>query len=290
MYENNFWYLRAPPNKMGTSVIHYDQNHQIMCVFSGKKEWIMWDLQTENRNVPMWNDYYRHPDSGASQGSDDSPIDGERVDLERFPEFAKARWSNTTIEKGDCLFTPANLLHYVRSWGESEDDPRSFALMTMYQVHEQYDPTHCKDPPPYVALSEYDTMWGEFPGSKAVPRCMNHIKMGYPNWKRTLAGLAKKEVDEATFVKFWSSKARYPEKSLKAAWKRFNKESFSGNWPERVFNSTALSRLAKDVMCASQGHSGPERKLKDGESWDSRNEYSLAGGTKGYTEEQHKEL
>lgn len=61
MYENNFWYLRTPPDKIGTSTLHYDMNHQIMCVFSGKKEWIMWDLQTEKEKIPMWNEYYKRP-------------------------------------------------------------------------------------------------------------------------------------------------------------------------------------------------------------------------------------
>jgi len=133
-------------------------------------------------------------------------------------------------------------------------------------------------------------MWGEFPGSKAVPRCMNHIKMGYPDWKRTMAELSRKELGEAAFMNFWTSQGRYPNKLVTKAWKRFHKEDFpaGSTWKEKVFNSTAL--LAKDVACSDQGHSGPERKLKEGESWDARNEYSLAGGTKGYTDEQHREL
>lgn len=290
LYENNFWYLRVPPEMMGTSTIHYDMNHQIMCVFAGKKEWIMWDLQTEASKIPMWNDYYRRPSEGKPRGSDDSPIDGERVDLTRWPEFAKAKWSNTTIEKGDCLYTPAHLLHYVRSWSNEADDYRNIALMTMFQTEEAFDPAHCSDVPDYISLSEYDVMWGEFPGSKAVPRCMNHIKMGYPNWKRLLQQLAKKELDEASFIKYWRSRDRYPKKQIKAAWKGFLSEELEGTWAEKVFNSTSLTQLAKDLSCAMEGLEGPERKLRDGESWDARNEYSLAGSTKGYTDERHQDL
>merc|ERR1712086_622427 len=130
-----------------------------------------------------------------------------------------------------------------------------------------------------------------FPGSMEVPRCMNHIKMGYPNYKQSLAILAKNEVDKNGFIQFWlqNGHERYPKKRIKAAWKRFSAEALVGSWAERLFNSTAVSQLAKDVACAGEGHEGPERKLKDGESWDSRNEYSLAGGTKGYTDEQHGE-
>merc|ERR1712113_1086406 len=150
--------------------------------------------------------------------------------------------------KGDCLFTPANLLHYVRSWSEGGDE-RNFALMTMFQVEEKYDPKHCVDPPAYVKLSEYDTMWGEFPGSMDVPRCMNHIKMGYPNWKRSLAMLAKKEVGKDEFVKFWTTE-NYPKKKIQAAWKQFSKEPTVGTWAEKLFNSTVVLNLAKDVACA----------------------------------------
>merc|ERR1712039_899856 len=146
----------------------------------------------------------------------------------------------------------------------------------------KYDPSHCQDPPAYVTLSEYDVMWGEFPGSKEVPRCMNHIKMGYDNWKRTLAQLTKSKHSKEQFLQFWSQQTRYPAKRIKQAWKEFVLESKQspGSWAEKVFNSTALAKLAKDVACANNGHEGPERKMKDGESWDARNEYSLAGGLK----------
>eukprot|EP00434_Breviolum_minutum_P045713 symbB.v1.2.041042.t1/scaffold7772.1/size9363/1 len=132
-------------------------------MFAGKKEWIMWDLRSESKKIPMWNEYYRG--KGRPEGSDDSPIDGERVDLKRWPEFGKARWRNTTIEKGDCLYLPAHLLHYVRSWSDDED-PRIIALMTMFQTEESYDPRYCQDVPSHSYLSDYDVMWGEFPGSK----------------------------------------------------------------------------------------------------------------------------
>jgi len=287
MYENNFWYLRVPPEKMGTSTIHYDMNHQVMCMFAGKKEWIMWDLRSESKKIPMWNEYYRG--KGRPEGSDDSPIDGERVDLKRWPEFGKARWRNTTIEKGDCLYLPAHLLHYVRSWSDDED-PRIIALMTMFQTEESYDPRYCQDVPSHSYLSDYDVMWGEFPGSKDVPRCMNHVKMGFPNWKRMLAQIAKKEVSEKAFVKFWS-KEGYPKKRVKTAWQQFQEDVLAvpeRSWAEQVFNSSALLNLAKDVVCGMEGLEGPERKLRDGESWDARNEYSLAGEHKGYTDEKHE--
>merc|ERR1712054_282245 len=96
----------------------------------------------------------------------------------------------------------------------------------------------CQDTPAYVPLNEYDVMWGEFPGSKAVPRCMNHIKMGYPNWKRMLSQLARQEVNRDGFMRFWSSHANYPKKRIKAAWESLSKQDIIGSWAEKVFNST----------------------------------------------------
>merc|ERR1719275_217285 len=104
-------------------------------MFRGKKEWITWDMQKERKKIPMWNKYYKTPEQGGPRGSDDSPIDGERVDLLRWPEFAKAKWMNASMEAGDCLYTPALLLHYVRSF------KRNVAGMTMFQREERYDPT-----------------------------------------------------------------------------------------------------------------------------------------------------
>mmetsp|Transcript_43025 Transcript_43025/g.96826 ORF Transcript_43025/g.96826 Transcript_43025/m.96826 type:complete len:512 (-) Transcript_43025:113-1648(-) len=290
LYENNFWYLKVPKDVMGTSTIHYDMNHQIMCLFAGKKEWIMWDLATDAKVIPMWNELYR-ANKGQTEGSDDSPIDGERVDLERWPEFAKARWTNVTMEKGDCLYTPAQRLHYVRSYSDDTEDRRIIALMTMFQREERYDPASCVDPPDYVRLSEYDVMWGEFPGSKAVPHCMNHIKMGYPNWKRRLTGLAGKELEEKAFVSYWARHSEYPKKRIRAAWKTFTeKESNAGSWAERVFNSTILAKLAKDIACADEGHQGPAKKPTEDDIWNHRMEYSMAGGQAGYTDEKHADL
>lgn len=59
MYENNFWISYNDKGNFSTSVIHYDMNHQIMCLFEGSKEWIMWDLQKEIDKIPMWSDYYQ---------------------------------------------------------------------------------------------------------------------------------------------------------------------------------------------------------------------------------------
>jgi len=41
--------------------------------------------------------------------------------------------------------------------------------MTMYNhADSKFDSTYCNDVPGYTPLSQYDVMWGEFPGSEAA--------------------------------------------------------------------------------------------------------------------------
>ena len=106
--ELNFWFSKGNTY----STLHYDMNHQIMCQIDGRKEWRFWDLRTERDNIPMWSQFYQ-----TEQRSDDSPIDPLDVDLERFPQFANAKWTNTTLHPGECLLIPNyHWLHYVRGF------------------------------------------------------------------------------------------------------------------------------------------------------------------------------
>ena len=179
LYEANLWINYNEGLNFSSSVIHYDMNHQMMCVYDGKKEWILWDSWNQMEHIPMWSGYFT-PGGGRPQGSDDSPVDPERVDLRRFPQFGKARWTNTTMLPGDCMYLPAHLLHYVRSWG------RNIAGMYMFQTEEQYDPQACAGAPTTAAgalpLSEYDILW-DFPGRRGEAG-YNKVKMGYAQWKR----------------------------------------------------------------------------------------------------------
>ena len=38
---------RAEGRNFSSSVIHYDMNHQMMCLYAGEKEWITWDSHSQ---------------------------------------------------------------------------------------------------------------------------------------------------------------------------------------------------------------------------------------------------
>jgi len=179
LYESNLWINYNEGRNFSSSVIHYDMNHQMMCLYAGTKEWILWDSGKYSKDVPLWSEYLktRNGQIIPPQGSDDSPIDPERVDLEAFPSFAKAKWRNTTMEAGDCMYLPAWQLHYVRSWN------RNIAGMYMFQTGQRYDRENCKDfPTTSTPLNDFDILWN-FPGAPNTAG-YNQVKMGYPDWKK----------------------------------------------------------------------------------------------------------
>ena len=177
VYEANVWINHNEGRNFSSSVIHYDMNQQMMCLYDGEKEWITWETESQIDHIPMWFDNYVKAHRKGYE-SDDSPIDPERVDLERFPLFAKARWTNTTMRAGDCMYLPAYHLHYVRSTG------RNIAGMYMWSTEDEFEQASCEDVPTQtgVPLARYDIIW-DFPGH-ADHVGFNRVKMGYTDWKR----------------------------------------------------------------------------------------------------------
>mmetsp|Transcript_23043 Transcript_23043/g.50694 ORF Transcript_23043/g.50694 Transcript_23043/m.50694 type:complete len:515 (+) Transcript_23043:38-1582(+) len=262
MYENNLWINMNHGHSFSSSVIHYDMNHQIMCQISGKKEWFFWDMKEDGHNIPTWSKYYNQKRHTASS-SDDSPIDAERIDLEKFPQFASAKWYNTTMEPGDCLFTPALSMHYVRTTG------RAIALMTMFQTEERPDPEcikkHTLSAMQNHTMDEYDTAWS-FPEEREGLLGWNMVKMGFPNWRlgmqdplfRHINKQKGKSIDEKQLMKFLKPQLDKWSKSMKQrvsqAFKVATTEGKKkGITPEMVYSSQALRYLFKDIAVMSEG-------------------------------------
>lgn len=171
--EMNFWMSRGSTH----SVIHYDMNQQIMCQIAGRKEWRFWDLRTELPHIPMWSEFYPN-----TMSSDDSPIDPIEVDLAKYPEFLKARWTNTTLSPGECLLIPSrHALHFVRSFPGERNIGFSVHVSRNYENSSFYD---CDDKVSNLThsnLGKFEVMW-PFPGDPRESG-YNKVRMGFGDWK-----------------------------------------------------------------------------------------------------------
>jgi hypothetical protein len=58
-------------------------------------------------HVPLWENNFERRHPAQSRASDDSLIDGEYVDLLKYPKFRNVTLSVVTQNAGDCLWIPA---------------------------------------------------------------------------------------------------------------------------------------------------------------------------------------
>jgi len=175
IYELNFWLSSGGSH----STLHYDMNHQIMCQIDGKKEWRFWDLRTEQTKIPMWSEFYSN-----EYRSDDAPIDPLNADLESFPEFLNANWTNTTLNAGECLLIPSyHWLHYVSS--PSYERNMAFSVHVSPMMIEAkshiYD---CDEDVKNISASSLGkfNVTIPFPGDVRESG-YNTVRMGHPDWK-----------------------------------------------------------------------------------------------------------
>ena len=54
-----------------------------------------------------------------------SPINVDRVDLQRFPKFAEARVEHVRLHPGDALYIPENYWHVIKSTGRNSTRTQS---------------------------------------------------------------------------------------------------------------------------------------------------------------------
>lgn len=117
--------LQPPPPKLedpllnawfgpaGTiSPLHTDPYHNILCQVVGKK-YVRLYSPAETGNL-----YPRGMEGSGVDMSNTSQVDVEAEDSERdgeFPLFRKARYVETILGEGDCLYIPVGWWHYIRS-------------------------------------------------------------------------------------------------------------------------------------------------------------------------------
>lgn len=126
-----------------TSSQHFDTHDNLMLQIDGTKDIYM---SHPNESSRMYMDH--HDKFGLS------PINVDRVDLERFPRFADARVQHVRLEPGDALYIPDGYWHVIRSHG------RNIALAFEFAA-----PRRPQHQPWTAALMEFErhpgTLWGE---------------------------------------------------------------------------------------------------------------------------------
>ena len=87
-----------------TSSLHFDTHDNLMLQLDGAKELLLFH---PNQSHHFYSDF--HNKFGLS------PISADRVDLDRFPDFAAAATYRTVLRKGDALYIPDGWWHLIKS-------------------------------------------------------------------------------------------------------------------------------------------------------------------------------
>jgi len=115
MHQINHWFSGG-----GTSsVLHRDANENLNCLMDGSKDLVFINKTYSEREL-YWD---------FSQNHHHSHVDCDRVDLNRFPNFAQIKWWHAHMEKGDCLFIPVGWFHHVKSYGT-----RNYAVNLWFDI------------------------------------------------------------------------------------------------------------------------------------------------------------
>ena len=83
---------------------HYDPKHNLLCQVVGAKRIRLYHPQYSDRLYPVEGKLYNN-----------SQVDVERPDLERFPLAANLPYWECTLQRGEMLYIPPRFWHHVRS-------------------------------------------------------------------------------------------------------------------------------------------------------------------------------
>lgn len=129
------------------SILHKDAFNQMNCLFNGTKRWKLVHNKYEKFIHKTWE-----PSREIGGHSD---IDVNEVDLLKYPNITKIRWSDYTLKAGDCIFLPKGYYHQVNSFGPMNVAVSIlFSRITTFEDHDCDSSNHQPTP-----LSEMDVQW-----------------------------------------------------------------------------------------------------------------------------------
>ena len=111
-----------------SSLLHSHPEHNLHCVLDGRKDFILIpNDQFKSQNSPLKHDkkrgnWRKELDLIESyNGSDEwySKIDVDKINVFKYKILNSIKWYYSSVRTGDCIYTPANYLHQVRSHGRS---------------------------------------------------------------------------------------------------------------------------------------------------------------------------
>ncbi|XP_078701244.1 bifunctional peptidase and arginyl-hydroxylase JMJD5-like [Branchiostoma floridae x Branchiostoma belcheri] len=128
------------------STFHMDNMENIICMYSGRKDWLLVDSEVG-----------RHTLLHHTDGTEDFSVDVDRVDMYKYPSLRTIPWWSARIERGDCLYLPHRWLHFVQSYG------RNLAVNIWWTPISSFDYSDCtaRDSQTPVRLSELELKQGE---------------------------------------------------------------------------------------------------------------------------------
>ncbi|XP_025089638.1 jmjC domain-containing protein 5-like [Pomacea canaliculata] len=113
-----------------SSRLHSHDDHNLHCVFFGRRDFILIDNQFRN-NFAFIHDY-----EGSLSGH--SRLNMEIINSFKYKNIIMTPWIWSTLYPGDCIFIPAGYLHQVRSYG------RSISLTVKFAPSTSFDDNGCK--------------------------------------------------------------------------------------------------------------------------------------------------
>ncbi|XP_077998812.1 uncharacterized protein LOC144451782 [Glandiceps talaboti] len=145
------------------SILHKDAFNTWNCLLSGTKIWKMVDNKYERLIYKAWE-----PEKAIGGYS---TINTTKVDLLSHPMVQKVRWSNLTINAGDCLYLPRSYYHQVTSFG----DP-NIAVALLFSRMTKFNDTGCDAADlKYTPLSEMLVTWNWAGHGNMTMGHMDHV-------------------------------------------------------------------------------------------------------------------